>query len=110
VKANGEIFKTFRKHLKLTQSQMAAFLNVDQTEISGFEKNLHQLSIDLIERSADLFGCSVQVFFEEGYVFSASNLRVHRGRFDKNCLIGYAQINRIVKNLESMEKLYRNEN
>ena len=105
MKTKGETFKALRESNKITQSQMANFLNVDQSYISKFETNERQLSIDLLEKCSDLFGCSVRVFFEENiempplktaFRFASTNL------IELNDL---AMINRIALNLEMMEKL-----
>jgi transcriptional regulator with XRE-family HTH domain len=105
MKTKGETFKALRESSKITQSQMANFLNVDQSYISKFEANERQLSIDLLEKCSDLFGCSVRVFFEENIEMPTlkTAFRIASANFIE--LTDLAMINRIALNLEMMEKL-----
>ena len=105
MKAKGESFKTLRESNKITQSQMAKFLNVDQSYISKFETNERQLSIDLLEKSSDLFGCSVRVFFEDDVEIPKLKTAFRMANTSNIELEDLAIINRIALNLEMMEKL-----
>lgn len=105
MKAKGDTFKTIRENNKITQSQIAKYLNVDQSLISKFESNERVLSIDLLEKSADLFGCSVRVFFEND--FSKPELKTAFRIAGSNLLEleDMAMINRIAMNLSMLEEL-----
>jgi transcriptional regulator with XRE-family HTH domain len=105
MKAKGETFKALRESQKITQSQMAKYLNVDQSYISKFETNERQLSIDLLEKSSNLFGCSVRVFFEDGFKLSDMKTAFRKSNSNMIELEDLALINRIALNLEMMEKL-----
>ncbi|MGB7595163.1 MAG: helix-turn-helix transcriptional regulator [Erysipelotrichaceae bacterium] len=105
MKTKGEMFKMLRECNKITQSQMADFLNVDQSYISKFEADERQLSIDLLEKCSDLFGCSVKVFFEETTEMPAMKMAFRTANTNSIELKDLAMINRIAMNLEMMEKL-----
>lgn len=105
MKTKGETFKALRESNRITQSQMATFLHVNQNFISKFETNECQLSIDLLEKCSDLFGCSVRVFFEENV--DMPSLKMSLCIADTNLieLTDLAMINRIILNLDMMKQL-----
>lgn len=105
MKAKGETFKVLRENSKITQSQIAKFLNVDQSLISKFETNERLLSIDLLEKCADLFGCSVRVFFEEEIARSELKMSFRKTGSTMLELEDLAMINRIAMSLRMLEEM-----
>ena len=105
MKVKGETFKAIREDNMISQSQIAKYLDVEQSVISKFEKNELLLSVDLLEKSADLFGCSVRVFFEEDVAKSEMNTVFHKADSTMFELEDLAMINRIALNLMKMEEL-----
>lgn len=57
----GMTFKRMRTENGFTQEQLAAFLNVDRTMITKFEKGERALGIADLERACELFGCDLKV-------------------------------------------------
>ena len=57
----GVKFKSIRTENGFTQEQLAAFLNVDRTMITKFEKGERTLGIAELERACELFGCNLKV-------------------------------------------------
>ena len=55
----GNNIKTLRDGMGFNQSNIARFLNVDQSLISKVEKGERILSADMLEKLASLFGVSV---------------------------------------------------
>ena len=55
----GESIRTLWENVNLTQSNLAAFMKVDQSLISKIEKGEGSLSADMLEKLADLFGVTV---------------------------------------------------
>ncbi|NLC41576.1 MAG: helix-turn-helix transcriptional regulator, partial [Erysipelothrix sp.] len=53
-----ENFKNLRNKVGISQSQLADFLNLDQSLISKFEKGERSLEVSALERSCALFGCT----------------------------------------------------
>ena len=107
MKVKGETFKAIREDNMISQSQIAKFLNVDKSLIYKFESNEFLLSIDLLERSADLFGCSVCAFYEKDV--ATSQLKTVFAKSDSTTLEfeELVMINRIALNLMMMEELVK---
>lgn len=104
MRAKGERFKSLREHHQIKQKQMADFLGVDQSLISKFENNERLLNIELLEKSADLFGCSVMEFFKEN---EDTSLRIafRAESINEIDFEAIAKLNRIAMNLMLMEKI-----
>ena len=49
--------KQLRKESKITQEQLAEYLNVDQSMITKLENGTRSLSVGMIEKICNLFGC-----------------------------------------------------
>lgn len=64
--AIGEHIKRLRQEKGWSQAQLANKLNVHQKQISGYERNIHVPSTDVIIRAAKLFDVSLDyLVFEE---------------------------------------------
>ncbi len=61
----GEKIKGLRKSAKLSQKQLAAYLEVDQSYISKIEKDERSMTIDMLEKIAYLFGSDLSYFTDE---------------------------------------------
>ena len=61
----GKKVKDLRDQSGLNQSQLAEYLNVDQSYVSKCEKGERQFSADILEKIANLFGCSIEFFTSE---------------------------------------------
>ena len=62
----GEHIKRLRQEKGWSQAQLANKLNVHQKQISGYERNIHVPSTDVIIRTAKLFDVSLDyLVFEE---------------------------------------------
>ena len=68
----GKNIKTLRVEMGLSQSNIASFLNVDQSLISKVEKGERILSADMLEKLACLFGVSIDAI--EGSAIEAPSL------------------------------------
>ena len=53
----GFKIKQLREKSKLNQTQLAVFLDVDQSYVSKCEKGERQLSLDSLEKLCNLFDC-----------------------------------------------------
>ena len=56
----GENVRVLRENAEFTQSNLARFMNVDQSLISKVEKRKRALSADMLEKLAALFGVTVE--------------------------------------------------
>jgi transcriptional regulator with XRE-family HTH domain len=62
----GKHIKRLRQEKGWSQAQLANKLNVHQKQISGYERNIHVPSTDVIIRTAKLFDVSLDyLVFEE---------------------------------------------
>lgn len=68
----GNNIKTLRESMESSQSVIAHFLNVDQSLISKVEKGERNLSVDMLEKLACLFGVSIDAI--ESSPIEASSL------------------------------------
>jgi transcriptional regulator with XRE-family HTH domain len=55
----GNRIKQLRQQRGLSQAQLAKKLNVHQKQISGYERDIHSPSIELLVRLAELFNVSL---------------------------------------------------
>lgn len=104
VKILGKRIKEIRENNNFSQSNIAAFLEVDQSLISKAEKDERSLTSDMIEKLATLFGVQPKEFMSEdpvdplAYAFRASEMTAE----DINTI--YA-INRIALNSKFLSHL-----
>lgn len=104
----GEKFKTLRQESGLNQAQIADYLKVDQSYISRYEKNERQFSVDLLEKLASLFGCSIEYFTsDEKSLYTPLPFALRATCIASEDLESIAAINKIALNLRSMENLLR---
>jgi|SRR5690554_1786461 len=101
----GKRFKELREESKLKQSQMAEYLEVDQSYISKCEKGERQFSVDLLEKAGDLFGCSFEYFVNPEYQYTPIPFTFRAESIDTKDLKTIAALNKIALNLRYMEDL-----
>jgi transcriptional regulator with XRE-family HTH domain len=105
----GKRFNELRRTSGLTQSQMAEYLQVDQSYISKCEKNERQFSTDILEKAASLFGCSIDYFTDEGAEFSPVPFALRAKSVTAEDLGTITAMNKIALNLRYMEDLLKGE-
>ena len=105
----GKRFCELRKKSGLTQSQIAHFLDVDQSYISKCEKNERQFSVDVLEKAAELFGCTVDCFGNESCEFEQTPMALRAKNITTEDLSSLAALNKIALNLRFMEGLLEGE-
>ncbi len=105
----GKRFNDLRNMSGFTQSQIAEYLQVDQSYISKCEKNERQFSVDILEKAANLFGCSLDHFTNEDSDFSPLSIALRAKSVTVEDLETIAAINKIALNLRYMEDLLKGE-
>jgi transcriptional regulator with XRE-family HTH domain len=105
----GEKFKRLREESGLTQGQVAEYLNVNQSYISRYEKNERQLSVDLLEKLSNLFGCSIDYFTSDDSQYKPIPFALRASCITSEDLETIAAINKIALNLRSMENILKGE-
>ncbi len=101
----GKRFNDLRNKSGFTQSQIAEYLSVDQSYISKCEKNERQFSIEILEKAADLFGCSVDCFTKESCEIIQIPIALRAKGITVEDLNTIAAMNKIALNLRFMESL-----
>ena len=105
----GKRFSELRKINGFTQSQIAEYLDVDQSYISKCEKNERQFSTDVLEKTAELFGCTMEYFVNESSEFIPMPIALRAKSVDEEDLKSIAAMNKIALNLRFMEGLLEGE-
>jgi len=105
----GERFKKLREESGLTQGQIAEYLGVNQSYISRYEKNERKLSVDLLEKLANLFGCSIEYFTSSDSQYSPLPFALRAASITAEDLETVAALNKIALNLREMENLLKGE-
>lgn len=105
----GNRFNELRVQNGLTQSQLAEYLNVDQSYISKCEKNERQFNVEILEKAANLFGCSMDYFTNPDTEYRPIPFALRANRITAEDLESIAVINKITLNLRFMEGLLKGE-
>lgn len=105
----GEKFKKIREESGLTQGQIADYLKVNQSYISRYEKNERQLSVDLLEKLSNLFGCSIEYFTSDDSQYNPLPFALRASCITAEDLETVAVINKLALNLRSMENIMKGE-
>lgn len=102
-------FSELRNRSGFTQSIIAKYLDVDQSYISKCEKGERQFSVDLLDKAAELFGCTMDYFVNESSEFSQMPIALRAKSVTIEDLNTIAAINKIALNLRFMEGLLEEE-
>jgi len=95
----GRGFKELREGSNLTQVQIANFLNVDQSYISKFEKGERKLSVDILEKMCNLFGCNIKYFEDEDEKYTPMSIAFRSSNLQNEDLETIAAINKVAINI-----------
>ena len=102
-------FSELRKKSGFTQSIVAEYLEVDQSYISKCEKGERQFSVDILDKAAELFGCTMDYFVNETSEFSQMPIALRAKSVNIEDLGTIAAMNKIALNLRFMESLIEGE-
>ena len=111
IMANNEKFdqriKLLRKESKLTQEQMASYLNVDQSFVTKLENGTRNLNADLVEKICNLFGCTDEYLLGESDEYIPLNFAFRSNNIQTEDLQSIAMINKIAMNLRFMDEILK---
>lgn len=103
----GHNIKTAREHSRLTQSELAKFLGIDQSMVSKYESGERAMGSDTLERIA-AFLCTPEkdlLYSDEIYPKHTAAFRAENLTFEDICIL--ADVNKIILNqIEMDEMLY----
>lgn len=97
--------KELRKESKITQEQLAKYLNVDQSLVTKLENGSRSLNVSLIDKICSLFGCTEEYLLGESEEFIPLNFAFRSSGINEDDLESIAVINKIAMNLRYMNKL-----
>jgi transcriptional regulator with XRE-family HTH domain len=92
-------FKELRENSNLTQAQISSFLNIDQSYVSKFEKGERKLSVDVLEKMCNLFGCTLKYFESEDEKFTPMSIAFRSNSLQNEDLEAIAAINKVALNI-----------
>ena len=98
----GGNIRMLRENAGYTQSNIAAFMGVDQSLVSKIEKGERVLSTDMIEKLASLYGVSVEQLENEQVEPSKLSYAFRGGELSIEEMEAISAINRIALNAELM--------
>ena len=104
VQTKNNRIKQLRKESKLTQTQLAEYLNVDQTTVAKLENGTRTLNITLIDKICNLFGCSDSYLMNEEETYIPLNFAFRSNAIDSEDLESLAAINKIIMNIRYMNE------
>lgn len=103
----NEKLKEIREKSGFTQQQIAAYLDVDQSYISKWEKGERQISIDVVEKMANLFGYHVDYFLNDNISSEPITFALRAGKISPDDMTAIAVMNKLVLNIRFMSKLLK---
>lgn len=101
----GENIKTLREQSGFTQSNLAKYLQVDQSLISKIEKNERPVTSDMLEKLSALFGVTTDSFNGESIPTNRISFALRANEINEDDLEAISSINRIALNLNFMTRL-----
>ena len=97
--------KELRKESKITQEQLAKYLNVDQSLVTKLENGSRSLNVSLIDKICSLFGCTEEYLLGESEEYIPLYFAFRSSGINEEDLESIAVINKIAMNLRYMNKL-----
>ena len=97
--------KQLRKESKITQEQLAKYLNAEQSMITKLENGTRSLNVSMIEKICNLFGCSDAYLMGEDDAYIPLNFAFRSNGIQTEDLEGIAVINRIAMNIRYMNEM-----
>lgn len=103
--ALGVRLSRLRESFGLTQGQVADYLEMDQSLLSRIEKGERSISINALEKLADLYCVSAYALAYEDDINANYELAFRAKNFKSDDFITLAKINRIILNQQYMDTL-----
>ncbi len=101
----GLRMKELREYANLRQSQVAAYLGVDQSYLSKIETGDRAISIEQLERLAELYGCDLEMFENPAIAIKPIQIALRAREITTEDLNIIATINHIAANSRYMARL-----
>lgn len=101
----GKRIKELREQAKLKQDQVAAYIGVDQSYLSKIESGERSISVEQLERLAELYGCDLNVFDDPTIVVKPLQFALRARNITTEDMNVIATINHIAINSRDMARL-----
>lgn len=101
--------KQLRKESKITQEQLAQYLEVDQSMITKLENGTRNLNVTLVEKLCNLFSCSEKYLMGEDDAYIPLNFAFRANSVQAEDLESIAAVNKIVMNIRYMNEMLGDE-
>ena len=98
----GNTMKKLREKSRLNQTQVARFLEVDQSNISKCESGERQFTVDMLEKLCNLYGCVLSEVVNEGASPDTLHFAFRTEAIEAEDLTAIADINKIALNIGQM--------
>lgn len=104
----GRKLASARKKAKINQDVLAQYLGIDQSLVSKYESGERPITMDALDKLADLFRCSLDYFlFEKKEETLLENIATRGSSIDGESLKSLVKVNRILNNLQEMEQMLK---
>lgn len=103
----GRNIQTLRENAGYTQSNLAKFLQVDQSLISKIEKGERAVSTDMLEKIASLFGITVNQLTNDKVPVYHLSFAFRGSDFTVDEMQAISNINKIALNSDFMQDLLK---
>lgn len=97
--------KELRKDSKLTQEQMAQYLEVDQSMITKLENGSRTLSVTMIDKICSLFGCTEDYLLGQSDSYIPLSFAFRANGIQSDDLQSIAAVNKIAMNIRYMNEM-----
>ncbi len=104
----GTNIKLLREKSKITQKDLAQFLEVDESLISKIENNHCNITTDLLEKVATLFGLPSESFWQKQISATPITFSLKQNEITVENLEAISKVNKIALNLKFMNNLLEN--
>ena len=97
--------RQLRKESRITQEQLAKYLDVDQSMITKLENGTRNLNVTLIDKICSLFGCTDAYLLGEESAYIPLNFAFRSNGIQTEDLESIAAVNKIVMNIRYMNEM-----
>ncbi len=101
--------KKLRKESRLTQEQLANYLEIDQSMVTKLENGTRTLSTEIVDKICSLFCCTEEYLMGERDEYIPLNFAFRSNSIQADDLLSIAVINKIAMNLRFMNEMIGDE-